>query len=208
MGLDMEITGNEAITLGSVQRCYGIAWSGTPFDGVADWTIDVYVTGDTQAPLNYDAWVTYDNAKVHVLQVAPTDPLIKMPGAQNLSTYYQGQAAFGASYFNPPYNGIGGDGALVRIGLDIGASGIVAFGFAKGGYRSAAGLHAVTTLPGELAINGTCGSSPVGGVAELPDVASNTGSSGRYFVVLGAAAGAGAMVLGAGAMYAGKRRLR
>jgi len=166
----------------------------------------VYVTGDTQAPLNYDAWVMYDSSKVHV--VSPTNPLIKMPGAQNFGDSppnSDGQFNAGASYLSPPYNGISGNGTLVRIDLDIGGSGVVAFAFAKGGYRSAAGLHAVTTVAGRLAINGTCS---VGGMAELPDVASGADSPGRYLVVLGVAAGAGAMVLAAGAMYACRRWLR
>jgi hypothetical protein len=201
MGLDMEVTGNFASTLGPIQRCYEVAWSGTPFDGVADWTIDVYVTGDTQAPRSYDAWVTYDNSKVHVLQVAPTDPLIKMPGAMNLSTYYQERAAFGASYFSPPYNGTLGNGTVVRIALDIGGSGLVTFGFANGAYRSEAGLHSVTTVSAQLAINRTCSSS-VGGLAELPDVASGTGSSGQYSLAVAVGAVTGAIVLVAGAMYA------
>lgn len=207
MGLDMEITGNTASTLGSIQQYYEIDWSCTPFDGVADWTIDVYVAGDTLSPLAYDAWVTYDDAKVHVLQSTPTDPLIKMPGAMNLSTYYQEQAAFGASYFSPPYNGIPGSGTLVQIGLDIGVSGVVDFQFAKGAYKSAAGLHPVTTLAGRLAINSTCSPS-VGGVAELPDVPSGAGSPTRYSMVLAVAAVTGAVVLGAGAMYARRRWLR
>jgi hypothetical protein len=205
MGLDMETTGNTASTLGSIQQYYQIDWSCTPFDGVADWTIDVYVTGDTQAPTAYDAWVTYDNSKVHVLQVAPTDPLIKMPGAINLSTYYPEKAAFGASYLSPPYNGTLGNGTLVTIALDIGGSGLVTFGFAKGAYKSASGRHTVTTVPAQLAINRTCS---VGGIAELPDVASGAGSPTRYPMVLAVAAVTGAVVLGAGAMYARMRWLR
>jgi hypothetical protein len=235
MGLDMEITGNTASTLGPVDGCYELAWSGTPFDGVADWTIDVYVAGDTLSPLAYDAWVTYDNAKVHVLQVAPTDPLIKMPGAMNLSGYQVGQASFGVIYPNPPYNGIPGDGTLVRIGLDVGASGFVAFGFAKGAYISAPGSlhHAVTTVAAQLAINEDCPAGPtpspsVGGAVEIhvngsdgaadsgpgpetsvdPSAASGAGSSTWYYAAL--AGGAAAMVLAvvSGAWYAKRRWLR
>jgi hypothetical protein len=95
----------------------------------------------------------------------------------------------------------------VRIGLDIGGSGVVAFGFVKGAYRSGAGLHAVTTVAAQLAINRTCSSS-VGGIAELPDVASSAGSPDRYLVVLGVAAGIGGIALAAGATCAGGRRLR
>jgi hypothetical protein len=156
MGLDMEITGNTATTLGSVEQCYEVAWSAEPFDGIADWTIDVYVGGDTQAPVAYDAWLTYDNNKVHVLQEAPTDPLIKMPGALDLSSYHEGKAAFGVIYLDPPDEGISGDGTLTRAGLDMGGSGLVAFELAEGAYRSAAGLHPVTTMAAELAINALC----------------------------------------------------
>jgi hypothetical protein len=206
MGVDMEVTGNSADTLGTLERCYEIDWSGTPFDGIADWTIDVYVRGDTQAPISYDAWVTYNDARVHV--VAPTDTLIKIPGASDYSDSLpdsDGQFNAGAFYLDPPYNGIPGDGALVRIGLDIGARGIVTFGFAKGGYRSEAGLHTVTTVPALLAINSRC--PPVGGIAELPDMVSGGDSSGRRHIVLAGAAAVGAIVAAAGAIRARRRSL-
>ena len=203
MGLDMNTAGNTASTLGPIQSCYELAWSGTPFDGVADWTIDVYVAGDTQAPIVYDAWITYDNSKVHVLQTAPTDPLIKMPlGALNLSGYQPGQASFAAMYKGSPYNGILGDGTLVRIGLDIGGSGLLTFDFAKGAYRSQAGLHSVATVTSRLAVNTTC--PAVGGVAELPDVSKGADSSPDR-VVLAAVAMAGATGLTLAATYARRR---
>jgi hypothetical protein len=204
MGLDMNTAGNTASTLGSIQGCYAVAWSGTPFDGVADRTIDVYVTGDTQAPIVYDAWITYDNSKVHVLQAAPTDPLIKMPGALNLSGYQPGQASFAAMYGDPPYNGIAGNGTLVRIGLDIGGSGVLTFAFARGTYRSQAGLHPVVTVPGQLAVNTAC-PAVVGGIAELPDAAASADSSADYVVVAGATA-AGAIALALAATYTRRRR--
>ena len=195
MGLDMEITGNAADALGPIERCYELAWSGTPFDGIADWTIDVYVTGDTLSPQAYDAWVTYDDNKVHVLQAAPTDPRIKMPGAMDLSGYQVGQASFGAIYLNPPYNGIPGDGTLVRIGLDVGASGLVAFGFAKGAYISAPGSlqHSVTTLGGQLAINNTCA---VGGAVDISEGGANTpaGATAGSDIPGGASTGSGTSV--------------
>lgn len=170
---------------------------------MADRTIDVYVTGDTQAPIVYDAWVTYDNSKVHVLQAAPTDPLVKMPlGALDLSGYQAGQASFAAEYSAPPYNGIAGNGTLVRIGLDIGGSGVLTFDFAKGAYRTQAGLHAVATVPGKLAVNTTCPS--VGGLAELPDMAAPSDSSRDYLVAAGAAI-AGAIGVILASTYAGRR---
>jgi len=167
-----------------------VAWSGAPFDGVADWTVDVYVTGDTQAPIVYDSWITYDNSKVHVLQTAPTDPLIKMPGALNLSGYEPGQASFAAMYSAPPYNGIPGNGALVRVGLDLGGSGVAVFGFAEGAYRSEDGLHFVSTMSGRLAVNTTCPTTAVGGTAQIPDVTAHSDSSPPYTVVAAAAAAA------------------
>jgi len=205
MGLDMNTAGNSASTLGIVQLCHQLSWSGTPFDNVADWTVDVFVRGDTQAPTVYDAWITYDNNKVHVLQSAPTNPLIKMPGALNLSTYQQGQANFAAMYSAPPYNGIPGDGALVRVGLDIGGSGVITFAFAKSAYRSQAGLHSVATVTSRLAVNTTC--PAVGGIAELPHLAANADSSPDR-VVVAAAAAAGAIGLALAAAYARRRRRR
>jgi hypothetical protein len=227
MGLDMETTGNTASALGPIARCHELTWSGTPFDGVADWTIDVYVAGDTLSPLAYDAWVTYDNAKVHVLQAAPTDPLIKMPGAMNLSGYQVGQASFGAIYLNPPYNGIPGDGTLVRVGLDIGASGIVAFGFAKGAYISAPGSlqHPVTTVGGQVAVNEGCPAAPtptpppsVGGTIEISAGGSDTSagsaaadssadSSAWYYAALAGGAAMVILAVASGAWYARRRWL-
>ena len=202
MGLDMNTAGNTASSLGSIQSCYALAWSGAPFDGVVDWTIDAYVAGDTQAPTVYDAWITYDNSKVHVLQTAPTNPLIKMPGALNLSGYQDGKASFAAEYTAPPYNGIAGDGTLVRVGLDFGGSGVLTFDFAKGAYRSQAGLHSVATMSGRLAVNTSC--PAVGGIAELPDVAEGADSSPDR-VVLAAVAMAGATGLTLAATYARRR---
>jgi len=202
MGLDMNAEGNSASNLGPLEACYEMAWSGTPFDGVADRTIDVYVTGDTQAPIVYDAWVTYYNSKVHVLATAPTDPLIKMPGASNLSGYQAGQASFAAMYSAPPYNGIAGSGTLVRVALDIGGSGVLTFDFAKGAYRSQAGVHSVETSPGQLAVNTDC--PPVGGIAELPELAAS-GDSSRDRVVVAGAAAAGAIGLTLIAAYAARR---
>jgi hypothetical protein len=214
MGLDMVTTGNTANTLGSIQTCYRVTPSGTSFDGVADWTIDVYVAGDTQAPTAYDAWVTYDSSVIHVLD-SGTDALTKLPGASDFTTdedsgpikSSDGELDAGALYLSGG-PGIAGDGTIVRIGLDINfAAGptVVTFGFAKGKYRSAAGLHTVTTVAGRLAINGTCS---VGGIAELPDVASGAASSSRYSMALALAVVTGAIVLAAGAVYAGKRRFR
>ena len=100
------------------------------FDGVSDYDIDVYVQGDTQAPMAYDAWVTYDATKVHI--AAPgTSTLIKLPGASYLGDALpdtDGMFIAGSVYLSGG-PGIAGDGALVRLGLDIGGSGVVTFDF-------------------------------------------------------------------------------
>jgi hypothetical protein len=163
MGFDMETTGNTGGGLGPVQGCYEVAWSGTPFDGNADWTVDVYVSGllPSEAPLAYDAWAAYDSAKVRV--VSPTDPLIKMPGANDFSdTVLDSDGRFSAAVlYTSGGPGTPGNGALVRLALDIGSSGYAPFSFVGAALNSTAGKHAVTTETGWLAINRTC---PAGGV--------------------------------------------
>jgi hypothetical protein len=130
MGIDPEITCNSANTLGALESCVRVNVPNPVFDGVSDYTIDVYVAGDVDLPVVYDAWITSDNDKVHVVQESPTDPLIKMPGASDFTNYDcpQPGPCFGAADLGPPYDGIPGDGTLVRIGLDIGATGIVTLG--------------------------------------------------------------------------------
>jgi hypothetical protein len=169
MGLDMETTGNTAGTLGSVDPCHELASSGTPFDGIPDWTVDVYVTGNTQAPTAYDAWVTYDRDLAHITD-AGTEPLIKLPGAANFTTdedpgpikSSDGQLDAGALYLSGG-PGIAGNGTILRVGLDINfAAGpdIVALGLAMGAYGSAAGVHPTTTRTAQLAINEDCPGAP------------------------------------------------
>jgi len=156
MGIDTDTTGNTASTLGTIETCTRVDVGSPAFDNVSDYNIDVYVAGDTQAPLAYDAWVTYDQTKVHIANPG-FDDLIKMPAAISFSDTRpdsDGQINTGAIYFDGP--GTAGNGTLVRLGLDIGASGIVTFGWAKGAYTSGAGAHAVTTVIGKLAINQDC----------------------------------------------------
>jgi len=81
--IDPEITGNTANTLGTIENCVRVDGSGG-FDGVTDHTIDVVVAGDTQAPVAYDAWVTYDKNVIHILDKG-TDALIKMSDAMDLT---------------------------------------------------------------------------------------------------------------------------
>jgi hypothetical protein len=169
--IDSNVAGNSGSTIGAggIEHCLRVDGS-AGFDDAADHAIDVVVQGDTQAPAGYDAWVTYDAARIHVLD-AGTDPLIKLPGATNLTTdedpgpikSNDGQLDGGALYLmGGP--GIAGDGTILRIGLDINfAAGpsVVTFGLAKARYRSAAGLHLTTTAMGSLAINTDCPGGPV-----------------------------------------------
>jgi len=174
MGIDPETTCNSATTLGTVESCVRVDVSNPTFDGVSDYTIDVYVSGDVDIPVAYDAWVTYDSDKVHVLQGSPTDPLIKMPGAIDMTNYGCSgeQTCFGAIYVEPPFDGIPGDGTLVRIGLDIGDAGLATFGFYLPGIGAAyiscqdppacedRPAHPITAASAMLAINQDCPSTP------------------------------------------------
>jgi len=219
MGIDPEITGNSASTLGALEQCVRVDVPNPAFDGVSDYDVDVYVRGDTQAPVAYDASVVYtaindgcpavgdpeggDNclnsvdddgdtkindgcpqvgssaetgvqcdpilggegdedgdAIVHV--TAPgTDTLIKMPGALSLSDALpDGDGKFEANaVYLSGGPGTPGDGAIVRLGLDIGGSGLVTFALnppAYSAYASAAGQHTVTVSDAQLAINQDC----------------------------------------------------
>jgi len=221
MGIDPDTTGNTAGTLGTLERCVRVDIPSPTFDDISDYNIDVYVKGDTQAPIAYDAWVTYaavndgcpavadpetgdacfntvdddgdgtvndgcpqvgpsaesddqcegqdkvdddGDAIVHV--AAPgTDARIKMPGALDLSEALpdsDGTFAAGAGYLSGG-PGTTGDGALVRLGLDIGGSGVVTF-FVNSpphsAYVSDAGPHNLTLMPAQLAINENCPAVP------------------------------------------------
>jgi len=59
MGIDPQTTGNTASTLGTLEPCVRVDVPSPAFDGVSDYNIDVYVKGDTQAPMAYDASVVY-----------------------------------------------------------------------------------------------------------------------------------------------------
>jgi hypothetical protein len=163
MGIDVETTGNTASTLGTLERCVRVDVPSAAFDGVSDYNIDVYVKGETQAPTAYDVSVTYDNTKVHI--AAPgTDVLIKMPGATNMAETgtppdTDGIFTAGALYFDPAQSNIAGDGVLVRLGLDIGGSGLLAFTLNRpplNAYASVWGIHTLTLVPAQLAINQDC----------------------------------------------------
>jgi hypothetical protein len=161
MGIDPEVTGNTASTLGTLEYCVRVDVESPAFDGVSDYDIDVYVQGDTQAPDAYDAYVTYDATKVHI--TAPdTNTLVKLPGAAGFSDALpdtDGKFVAGATYLSGG-PGIAGDGTLVRLGLDIGGSGVVTFDFdpypPSTAYASTGGEHPITRWPAQLAINEDC----------------------------------------------------
>jgi len=167
MGIDPEITGNTANTLGTVELCWRVNGS-SGFDKVLDYQIDAVVSGDTLQPFSYDAWVTYDKNAINVLD-AGTLPLIKNPGAADFTTdehpgdprkSSDGRLDAGASYMELPGTGFAGNGTILRIGLDINFTAgpaVVTFGFGKGQYRDSTGaLHPTTTGTGMLAINKDC----------------------------------------------------
>jgi len=162
MGIDPETTGNTASTLGDVEDCVRVDVPSPGFDGVSDYNIDVYVKGDTQALVAYDASVTYDQNMVHI--AAPgTDTLVKMPDAMEPTTEALpdsgGTFTAGVIYFDPTKFGTPGDGVLVRLGLDIGGSGLATFTLEpppSSAYASGLGLHTLTLIPAQLAINQDC----------------------------------------------------
>jgi hypothetical protein len=176
MGIDPETTCNSATSLGPPEPCVRVDVPSPAFDGISDHVVDIYVTGDVDPPIAYDAWLTYDSDKVRVVPGPPTDPLIKMPGAMDLSNWDPSppsEVAFGAIYLMPPDAGIPGDGTLVRVGLDIGDSGLVTLDFTQipgvnPAYRSCQDpptcidnpTHPVTAVPAMLAINQDCPSTP------------------------------------------------
>jgi hypothetical protein len=165
MGIDPEVTRNTAATLGRLEECVRVDVPSPAFDGVSDYDIDVYVRGDTQAPIAYDAYVTYDPDKVHVA-ASGTDAAIKLPQsivfADNLPDK-DGRFVAGAIYLDGR-SGVAGDGVLVRLGLDIGAPGLVAFDFdsfpASTAYASGGGeedvIHPIIRRTAALAINEDC----------------------------------------------------
>jgi hypothetical protein len=212
--IDPEITGNNANTLGTVEDCVRVNIPSPSFDNVSDRNIDIVVTGDTQAPTKYYASLNFDPTKVHI--AAPgTDGLIKLPGAFNLSGPLPDSVSpyLAGAYYLAGGLGIAGDGALVRVGLDIGASGVVTFSLdaaPQTEYTSGVDSHhPITVDSGMLAINRDCPAIPtptptppaVGGVAELPEVSDLTAVN--YIGLAGLAAAAAA--LAAGAWYARRR---
>jgi hypothetical protein len=220
MGIDPETTGNTASTLGALESCARVDVPSPSFDGVSDYNIDVYVRGDTQAPMGYSALLVYSafndgcpavgdpevgdkclnsrdddgdgnvndgcpqvgasaesgaqcdagdrldddgDAIVHVADPG-TDYVVKFPNVDFASadarpdsdgTFNAGAGCLEANCTT----GTGGDGTLVRVGLDIGGSGLVTLALDPppfSAYTSAAGDHPLTLVPARLAINQDC----------------------------------------------------
>jgi hypothetical protein len=163
MGIDVDTTDNTANTLGTVESCVRVDVPNPSFDGVSDYNIDIYVKGDTQPPRADNHQLNWDNAgAVHIADPG-TDTLIKMPGALDLSDARpDSESPWNAGVLYPNGGrGIGGDGTLTRVGLDIGGSGVVTFTLAPDpldDYASDAGNHPVSVDPAgtALAINTDC----------------------------------------------------
>jgi hypothetical protein len=210
--IDPEIAENDADTLGTVEDCYEVTcpsvnctWNGsTSFDNVSDYEIDIVVSGDTQAPTMYDVSLNYDSNKVHIAEPG-TNRLIKLPEGLGLGEMLPDRVSPYVASASPFMGeGIAGDGTLMRIGLDIGASGVVTFSLnaaPQTAYKSDAGTHPITVDSGRLAINDSCAIPPVGGMAELPDVSDL--AARNYIGLAGLAAAAAA--LAAGGWYARRR---
>jgi hypothetical protein len=207
--IDPDTTGNSGSTLGTIENCVEVTIPTPAFDNTSDYDIDIVVFGDTQAPRDYYAELVYDATKVHIAELG-TDDFIKMPGALSVSEAQPGSDgahAFGALYIDGG-PGTPGDGTLVRVGLDIGGSGVVTFTLTlseppQTRYTSVAGEHDVSLGRGHLAINTDCA---VGGIAELPHVG-DSGAANRTALAAGAVA-AGLLALTAGAWHARRRWLR
>jgi len=188
MGIDPETTGNTASTLGTIEQCYEVtcpseecSWDGSSsFDGTSDYVIDVYVddpAGGAPAPVVYDAWVYYDQTKVHI--AAPgTDGKIKMPGADFGScTVPTSSSPFVCGWMFllttpvPGTNTYIGDGPLLRLGLDFDGtqSGVVTFtldpavssyqSIGPGGWPNTQ-QHPLTFRTAQVAINTPCPAPP------------------------------------------------
>jgi hypothetical protein len=202
--IDPEIAENDADTLGTVEGCAEVDIASPSFDNVSDYEIDIVVSGDTQAPTAYYASLNFDSNKVHIADPG-TNRLIKLPGAFPYGAPLPDRVSpydAGAEYFVG--EGTEGDGTLVRVGLDIGASGVVVFSLnaaPETEYTSDAGSHPITLDSGRLAINDSCAIPPVGGIAELPAVSEL--ASRNYIGLAGLAAVAA--VLAAGGAYARRR---
>ncbi len=154
MGIDPETSGNSANTLGTLESCMRVDVAPANLgDGVADHTIDVYVTGDTEDPTGYDAWMDYDPNSVDPVS---WDDLIKLPGAVSVTQKKTSRLNAGA-FYSMGGPGTDGDGTITRIDLDAisGGPACLAFGFAKA-FSSLNESHLTFPQAAMLAINEDC----------------------------------------------------
>jgi len=157
--VDPNVTGNSPNTLGTVEECVrvDVDVSGG-FDGNIDYSIDIVVTGDTQAPTGYTASLAYHSGKIHI--VDPTDTDIKLQGAVDGSeSRPDSDGTYDASVmYIMGGPGTAGNGTITRVGLDIGSSGLVTFYLIAEttSYTSGAGSHQITLDDAWLAINMPC----------------------------------------------------
>jgi hypothetical protein len=194
MGIDPQTTGNTCgpspadCTLGTVESCVRVDVAEPSFDGASDYVIDVYVDdpeGIAPAPAIYDAWVYYDQNIVHIADPG-TDGKIRMPGADfpggdefalpDSDGRFVGGWMFLVATPEPGVNTYIGDGPLLRLGLDIGASGVVTFTLDElGSSYSSLGpaLHPLTFQTAQLAINEDCPRGGEGAGAESPTPAAS-----------------------------------
>jgi len=181
--VDPEITGNTANSLGTTEECHEITVDpGDMGDATADYTVDVIVTGDTQAPtsyairLNYGTLVDIATGTDMLIKtpvdnsVSPPDPcatVVPDPIPDTTSPFNWGCAYLGSE--GPSGLGIPGDGTIARLALAVQGSGLVTFSIGPApftGYQSNAGIHPVTTGTGQLAINQECPDSDDDGFSD------------------------------------------
>jgi hypothetical protein len=156
--VDPDPTGNTTTSLGDIEACVRVDGSG-PLDGIADYTIDFTVAGDTEQPTAYDAWVDYGTVNPGLVDPISWADLDKMAaGAVSFTTKAPPALNTGALHlFGNP--GTAGDGYIVRVELDINfdMGGVAVFSYNKGAYTSQAdGAHPTTTDGAKLAINEPC----------------------------------------------------
>jgi hypothetical protein len=221
----------DGCTLGPIEECYEVAcpsaectWDPgvNDFDGTSDYVIDVYIddpAGSALAPTAYNAWVYYDQNIVHIADGTPpapyTDGKIKIPGAYTGGGDEIGLPDSDGKFISgwmfmmnvpdPGTNTYIGDGPLLRLGLDIGASGVVTFSFdtEASSYSSLEPTpHPLTFRSARLAINDSCAIPPVGGIAQLPPLSD---WPSRNYTPLGGLAAVAAITLVAGGWYARRR---
>jgi len=239
MEIDPETTGNTCApsptdcTLGPIEQCYEVACPSTEctwdpgvndFDDISDYVSDVYIddlAGSAPAPIDYNAWVYYNQNIVHIANSSPdggaidTDGKIKMPfadfgdgderGLPDSDGNFIGGWMFLAATPNPGVNTYIGDGPLLRLGLDIGAPGVVTLSLdTEGPSYSSLGPtpHPLTFRSARLAINDSCAIPPVGGIAQLPPLSD---WPSRNYTPLGGLAAVAAITLVAGGWYARRR---